>query len=79
MKAYIAAHPDAKVALDQLVYARGWFATYDTVGVRKAMEDAVQAVLSGKAKPEAAMDTAQRQADELMRPYVEQTALKLPQ
>jgi sn-glycerol 3-phosphate transport system substrate-binding protein len=79
MKTYLAAHPDAKVALDQLAYARGWFATYDTVGVRKAMEDAVQAVLSGKAKPEAALAEAQRQADALMRPYVEQTALKLPQ
>jgi sn-glycerol 3-phosphate transport system substrate-binding protein len=79
MKSYMAAHPDAKVALDQLAYARGWFATYDTVGVRKAMEDAVQSVLSGKPKPEAALAEAQRQADALMRPYVEQTALKLPQ
>jgi len=79
MKTYLAAHPDAKVALDQLAYARGWFATYDTVGVRKAMEDAVQSVLSGKAKPEAALAEAQRQADALMRPYVEQTALKLPE
>jgi sn-glycerol 3-phosphate transport system substrate-binding protein len=79
MKTYLAAHPDAKVAMDQLAYARGWFATYDTVGVRKAMEDAVQSVLSGKAKPEAALAEAQRQADALMRPYVEQTALKLPE
>ncbi len=79
MKQYMAAHPDAKVALDQLKYARGWFATYDTVGVRKAMEDAVQSVLSGKAKPAAALAEAQRQADALMQPYVDQTALKLPQ
>ncbi len=79
MKTYLAANPDAKVALDQLAYARGWFATYDTVGVRKAMEDAVQSVITGKAKPEAALAEAQRQADVLMRPYVEQTALKLPE
>jgi sn-glycerol 3-phosphate transport system substrate-binding protein len=79
MKDYLAQHPDAKVALDQLAYARGWFATYNTVGVRKAMEDGVQAVLSGKATPEAAMQTAQKQADELMRPYADQTALKLPE
>ena len=75
----MAAHPDAKVALDQLKYARGWFSTYDTVAVRKAMEDAVQAVLSGKAKPDAALAQAQQQADALMQPYVDQTALKLPQ
>jgi sn-glycerol 3-phosphate transport system substrate-binding protein len=79
MKDYLAKYPDAKVALDQLAYARGWFATYNTVGVRKALEDGVQAVLSGKTPPEAAMATAQKQADELMKPYVEQTALKLPE
>lgn len=78
MKAFMAEHPDARVALDQLAYARGWFATYNTVGVRKALEDGVQAVLSGRATPEAAMAEAQKQADGLMKPYVEQTALKLP-
>ena len=52
MKSYLAEHPNAKVALDQLQYARGWFATYDTVAVRKALEDGVQAVLSGKTTPE---------------------------
>jgi len=80
MKAYLAQNPDAKVALDQLNLAgRPWFATYNTVGVRKALEDGVQAVLSGKAKPEDAMAQAQKQADALMQPYVAQTALKLPQ
>ena len=79
MKAYLSEHPDAKVALDQLAYARGWFSTYDTVAVRKALEDGVQAVLSGKTSPEAAMAEAQKQADALMKPYVEQTALKLPE
>jgi sn-glycerol 3-phosphate transport system substrate-binding protein len=79
MKSYMAQHPNATVALDQLTYARGWFDTYNTVAVRKALEDGVQAVLSGKATPEAAMAAAQKQADELMKPYVEQTALKLPQ
>jgi sn-glycerol 3-phosphate transport system substrate-binding protein len=79
MKTFIADHPDAKVALDQLAYARGWFSTYNVVGVRKALEDGVQAVLSGKLTPEAAMNRAQQEADGLMRPYVEQTALKLPE
>ncbi len=79
MKTFIAAHPNAKVALDQLVYARGWFSTYNVVGVRKALEDGVQAVLSGKTTPEAAMAKAQQEADGLMRPYVEQTALKVPE
>jgi sn-glycerol 3-phosphate transport system substrate-binding protein len=79
MKSFISDHPDAKVALDQLAYARGWFSTYNVVGVRKALEDGVQAVLSGKATPAAAMAKAQLEADTLMRPYVEQTALKVPE
>lgn len=78
MKDFIARNPDAKVALDQLQYAQSWFATYNTVAVRKALEDEVQAVLSGKKKPAEAVKAAQAKADEIMRPYVEQTALKLP-
>jgi sn-glycerol 3-phosphate transport system substrate-binding protein len=76
MKKYLAQYPDAKVALDQLRYAVPWFDTYNTVAVRKAMEDQVQAILSAKVKPEDAIVTAQKNANELLRPYVEQTALK---
>lgn len=79
MKDYLQANPEAKVALDQLnQYGRPWFATYNTVGVRKALEDQVQAVLSGRIKPAAAAQAAQKTADALLRPYVEQTAWKLP-
>ena len=78
MQAFLTANPDAKVALDQLAFARPWFATYQTVPVRKALGDQVQAVLSGKVKPADAIANGQRAADALLRPYVEQTALKLP-
>ena len=76
MKAFMEQHPDAKVALDQLAFAGPWFATYNTVGVRKALEDQVQAVLSGDKQPQEAVEAAQKAADDLMRPYVDQTALK---
>jgi ABC-type glycerol-3-phosphate transport system substrate-binding protein len=76
MKEYLQQHPDAKVALDQLHYAVPWFDTYNTVAVRKAIEDQVQAILSGKTTPADAVMTAQKNADELLRPYVEETALK---
>ncbi len=79
MKAYLAENPNAKVALDQLQYAQPWFATYATVAVRKAMEDQVQAVLSGRTKPADAVANAQKAADEILRPYVEHTALEMPQ
>jgi sn-glycerol 3-phosphate transport system substrate-binding protein len=76
MKQYLQEHPDAKVALDQLAYAVPWFDTYNTVAVRKAMEDQVQAILAGKTSPADAAAAAQKAADELLRPYVQQTALK---
>ena len=66
------------IAIDQLAYAKPWFATYKTVAVRKAMEDELQAALSGKKTPKEAVAAAQRAADEIMRPYVERTALKVP-
>jgi sn-glycerol 3-phosphate transport system substrate-binding protein len=76
MKAFTAKNPEALIALDQLnKFGRPWFATFNTVAVRKAMEDEVQAVLSGKKKPEEAVKEAQRKADEIMLPYVQSTAL----
>jgi len=48
MQKFIADHPDAKIALDQLKYAVPWFDTFNTVAVRKAMEDQVQAIFSAK-------------------------------
>jgi len=78
MKEFMAKNPDAKTAIEQLDYAKPWFATYKTLAVRKAMEDELQAVVSGKKSPKEAVVAAQKSADELLRPYVEQTALKLP-
>jgi sn-glycerol 3-phosphate transport system substrate-binding protein len=78
MKAFIEKNPDAGIAVKQLDVAKPWFATYKTVTVRKAIEDELQAVLSGKKQPKEALVAAQKNADEIMKPYVEQTALKLP-
>jgi sn-glycerol 3-phosphate transport system substrate-binding protein len=75
MKQFTAEHPDALIAVQQLAYAQPWFATFNTVAVRQAMEDQVQAVITGKKKPEQAVKDAQRAADEIMKPYVESTAL----
>ncbi len=78
MKDFMAKNPDAKVAIEQLPYAKPWFATYQTVAVRKALEDEIQAVLNGKKKAAQAVKDAQKNADTLMKPYVDQTALKVP-
>ena len=42
----------------------------------KALEDEIQAMMNGKKKADQAVKDAQRKADELMRPYVEQTSLE---
>lgn len=55
-----------------------WFATYQTVPVRKALGDQVQAMLSGRVKPADAVAAGQRAANALLLPYAEQTALTLP-
>lgn len=76
MKEYLGKRPQAKVAVDQLQYAKPWFATFKTVPVRKALEDEVQAVLAGKKSPKEALVAAQKAADELLKPYNDSTSLK---
>ncbi|MGO9742395.1 MAG: ABC transporter substrate-binding protein [Roseiarcus sp.] len=76
MKQFLQQHPDAKVALDQLAYAVPWFDTFQVVAVRKAMEDQAQALFAGAVKPADAAAAAQKAADELLKPYVVETALK---
>ena len=70
-------NPDALRAVEQLEYAGPWIATYNTVAVRKAVEDEMQALLSD---PELSIDDAaaraQANADEILEPYVNETALK---
>ena len=74
MKAFVAEHPDALIAVNQLQYAQPWLSTYNVVAVRKAIEDQVQAVLSGKKQADEAVRDAQKNADEILRPYNEKIA-----
>jgi ABC-type glycerol-3-phosphate transport system substrate-binding protein len=67
---------DAKVALDQLAFAKPWFATANTVAVSKALEDEVQQVFPRKKRPAEALKAAH--ANQRMKPYVDETALKVP-
>ena len=77
MKAYLKQDPRAAIALEQLQYAHPWYSTYETVAVRKAMENQLAAVVNDeKVTPEAAAAAAQKEADTLMKPYVDKTALQ---
>ncbi len=69
MKQYVAGFPAAAVARDQLPYAKAELSTHDNQRVTKALNDGLQAALTGTKTPEAAMKDAQREAERLLRPY----------
>jgi len=69
LKDYVKGFPYAAVARDQLQYATAELSTYQTGRVRKGLDDAIQAVLTGSKTPEAALKEAQVQADRLLKQY----------
>jgi sn-glycerol 3-phosphate transport system substrate-binding protein len=69
MKKYVADFPAAAVARDQLQYAVAELSTHDNQRVTKALNDGLQAALTGTKTSEQAMKDAQREADRLLRPY----------
>jgi len=69
MKDYVAGFPAAAVARDQLPFAVAEFSTHDNQRVTQALDDALQAALTGAKPPEQALAEAQRTADRLLRPY----------
>jgi sn-glycerol 3-phosphate transport system substrate-binding protein len=69
MRKYSADFPPALVARDQLPFAQAEFSTHDNQRVTKALNDGLQAALTGTKTPADAMKDAQREADRLLRPY----------
>jgi sn-glycerol 3-phosphate transport system substrate-binding protein len=69
MKQYVAGFPAAAVARDQLPYAKAELSTHDNQRVTKALNDGLQAALTGTKSPEQALKDAQREAERLLRPY----------
>jgi sn-glycerol 3-phosphate transport system substrate-binding protein len=69
MKQYVAGFPAAAVARDQLPYAKAELSTHDNQRVTKALNDGLQAALTGTKTPEQAMKDAQRESERLLRSY----------
>ncbi|MDQ6619586.1 MAG: ABC transporter substrate-binding protein [Pseudomonadota bacterium] len=69
MKQYVATFPAAAVARDQLPFAKAELSTHDNQRVTKALNDGLQAALTGTKTPEQALKDAQREADRLLRSY----------
>jgi len=66
---YVKEFPPAAVARDQLEFATAELSTYQTGRVRKLLDDAIQAALTGGKDPAAALGEAQSQAKRLLQPY----------
>jgi sn-glycerol 3-phosphate transport system substrate-binding protein len=69
MKQYLASFPAPTVARDQLQFAVAELSTHDNQRVTKALNDGLQAALTGAKTPEQAMRDAQREADRILRPF----------
>lgn len=69
MKKYAAEFPAAIVARDQLKDAVAELSTHDNQRVTKALNDALQAVLTGAKTAKTALDQAQAEADRILHTY----------
>ena len=69
MKEYVKGFPVAAVARDQLQYSVAELSTHDNQRVTKALNDGLQAALTGAKTPAQAMKDAQAEADRILRPY----------
>ncbi|MBN9495793.1 MAG: ABC transporter substrate-binding protein [Alphaproteobacteria bacterium] len=69
MKDYVAGFPAAAVARDQLPLAWAELSTHDNQRVTKALNDGLQAGLTGTKPAQVAMAEAQREAQRLLRPF----------
>jgi sn-glycerol 3-phosphate transport system substrate-binding protein len=69
LKEYAAGFPQAVVARDQFEFATPELSTFQTGRVRKQLDDAIQATLTGQKSPADALNAAQAEADKLLKSY----------
>lgn len=69
LKAYVKAFPPAAVARDQLQHATAELATHQAGRVRKFLDDAIQSVLVGDKSAKDALNSAQKQANRILKKY----------
>ena len=69
LKTYVADFPPAAVARDQLDHSVAEFSVHENARVKKALDDAIQATLTGGKEPKAALTEAQATADRILKRY----------
>jgi sn-glycerol 3-phosphate transport system substrate-binding protein len=67
MTAHAEKLPQALVARDQLKVATAELATYEAGRVRRVLDDAIQSTLTGQSSAQEALDSAQSQAERILR------------
>jgi sn-glycerol 3-phosphate transport system substrate-binding protein len=69
LKEYVQGFPAAAVARDQFKFATAELSTFQTGRVRKLLDDAIQAALTGAKPPADALKAAQQESEKLLKPY----------
>jgi sn-glycerol 3-phosphate transport system substrate-binding protein len=69
MRKYVAGFPAAAVARDQLPHAVAELSTHENQRVTKALNDGLQAALTGAKTPAQAMKDAQAEAERILKPH----------
>ncbi|MGB7181502.1 MAG: ABC transporter substrate-binding protein [Burkholderiaceae bacterium] len=69
LKSYVAEFPPAAVARDQLEFATAELSTFQAGRIRKSLDDAIQATLTGTKSAKDALGAAQAEADRLLKAY----------
>ena len=69
MKKYVKEVPAAEVAREQLKFSVAELSTHDNQRVTKALNDNLQAALSGSKSPQDALKDAQRESDRILRSW----------
>lgn len=69
MKDYWARLPQAKVAFEQIPYAKPELTTYEASKMWRILNDNIQSAITGEATPAQAMKKAQAQAEEALKRY----------
>lgn len=70
LKQYVADFPPAAVARDQLQHATAELSTHQAGRVRKLLDDAIQAALTGQQTAKDALSAAQKQAERILKRYM---------
>jgi sn-glycerol 3-phosphate transport system substrate-binding protein len=69
MKAYWAKVPQARVAYDQIPFAKPELTTYDAAKMWRILNDNIQSAITGEATPAQALKTAQKQAEDALKRF----------